>query len=204
MTPRPGRIADIIDVPLARPRNRRTLATPQSPRSVTGYESISSTQAVRWFCSMSEQSTLPISRALDREVAQRQSSIAARLRAQSDRIGMLVLVIAVLGVWQILVVVLRVSPLVMAKPSDITSALWTGFAEGLYWPHLATTLAEMITGFLIGSAAGFAFGLAITEFGRFGGCCFLISSPSSRFRKSQPHRSLSCGSDSGCSQRSYW
>jgi NitT/TauT family transport system ATP-binding protein len=29
MTPRPGRIAEIIDVPLARPRNRQTLATPQ-------------------------------------------------------------------------------------------------------------------------------------------------------------------------------
>jgi NitT/TauT family transport system ATP-binding protein len=29
MTPRPGRIAEIIDVPLARPRDRRTLATPQ-------------------------------------------------------------------------------------------------------------------------------------------------------------------------------
>jgi NitT/TauT family transport system permease protein len=85
---------------------------------------------------------------------------------------MLVLVIAVLGIWQILVVVLRVSPLVMAKPSDIASALWTGFAEGLYWPHLATTLAEMIIGFLLGSTAGFAFGLAITEFGRFGRLLF--------------------------------
>jgi NitT/TauT family transport system permease protein len=122
---------------------------------------------------MTEQSTtIILSEVPSRKAASRPLSIAARLRGQTDRIGMLVLVIAVLGLWEMLVVVLKVSPLVMAKPSDIASALWIGFAEGLYWTHLATTLTEMISGFLFGSVLGLVCGLAITEFGRFGRLLF--------------------------------
>ncbi len=99
-------------------------------------------------------------------------SMVSRLRGQANRAVMPALAIAVLGLWELMVVALKVSPLVMAKPSDIATALWTGFVEGLYWTHLAATLTEMVSGFLIGSALGLVCGLAITEFGRFGRLLF--------------------------------
>jgi NitT/TauT family transport system permease protein len=71
------------------------------------------------------------------------------------------LLIALLGLWQFIVVAMKVPDYIVPAPSDVLVALYRGLARGLYLKHLAVTLAETIVGFVVGAALGFAIGAAI-------------------------------------------
>jgi NitT/TauT family transport system permease protein len=71
------------------------------------------------------------------------------------------LLIVLLGLWQFVVVAMKVPDYIVPAPSDVLVALYRGLARGLYLKHLAITLAETIVGFVVGAALGFAIGAAI-------------------------------------------
>lgn len=70
------------------------------------------------------------------------------------------LVVVVLGAWQLASGRL-VKPLWISRPTDIFAQLWEWVAEGSLWPHLVTTLTEMLIGFVIGSTLGIVAGLVL-------------------------------------------
>ena len=50
-----------------------------------------------------------------------------------------------------------------SRPSDIAARVWDWILTGSVWPHLGTTLVEAALSFLIGGAAGVAFGFVLAR-----------------------------------------
>lgn len=81
------------------------------------------------------------------------------------RLGLPVLVlVAVLGVWEALIHGLAVPTYVVPAPSAIIRAFLTGVLSGAYFPDLAITAAETFIGFALGSFIGLAIGILIVVF----------------------------------------
>jgi len=66
-------------------------------------------------------------------------------------------VVAILVVWQILSLV--VNPVFLASPGDTAKALVRLAWEGRLWVELLITLKRLVTGLLLGAAAGWALGI---------------------------------------------
>lgn len=63
--------------------------------------------------------------------------------------------------WELIVRAFEVPTFIFPAPSKVATALWRGFASGLYQKHLYHTLLETVLGFLLGSALGFSLGTAV-------------------------------------------
>jgi NitT/TauT family transport system permease protein len=70
--------------------------------------------------------------------------------------------------WQWLVEGLEVSPLIMAKPTDVAVTLWNGLSSGFFWPHIGTTVYETVAGFIGGALLGVICATIMTEWPGFG------------------------------------
>lgn len=109
------------------------------------------------------------------EAATERRAASRRKRGRSrwaDRALMATIFIAMLCAWEGLVRFFNVSPLMFAPPSEVYNAFVRGVVRGLYRDHLVVTVLQMVCGLLIGGSLGFAFGVAISEFGRLGRLLF--------------------------------
>lgn len=79
------------------------------------------------------------------------------------RIGSLLLLVALLLAWELACRFLGLSALVLPPPSAVAASLWKGFATGYFWPHLRTTVVELVLGVLAGCAFGFTAGVLLAE-----------------------------------------
>ena len=68
-----------------------------------------------------------------------------------------------LGVWDAAVRVFAIPDYLLPSPQAVYQALASGFLDGSLWPHLATTLGETLSGYLIGSLLAIVFGVALAE-----------------------------------------
>ncbi|RYH02425.1 ABC transporter permease [Salipiger sp. IMCC34102] len=73
----------------------------------------------------------------------------------------LVLFVAVIGGWELIVRLLDVPSFLFPTPSAIAVGLWRGLGSGIYLRHTWVTLVEVIAGFALGSAIGFALGVLV-------------------------------------------
>ena len=73
----------------------------------------------------------------------------------------LLLMLAVLAVWEGAVHLFAVPAFIVPAPSRIGVALWRGFSSALYIDHCKTTIAETLLGFLFGSILALALGTSI-------------------------------------------
>ncbi|WP_353148490.1 ABC transporter permease [Pollutimonas bauzanensis] len=87
---------------------------------------------------------------------------------KSSRIWSLMLLLAVLVVWEWAATAFAWSDLVLPAPSTVARSLWRGLYSGYFWPHIAQTTLEVIAGLALGGIFGFACGLLLGEsaFGR--------------------------------------
>ncbi len=69
--------------------------------------------------------------------------------------------IVFLGLWEAGAAAGKLDRFFFSRPTEIAARVWQWVATGSLWPHLATTLAEAVLSFLIGSALGIAFGFAL-------------------------------------------
>jgi NitT/TauT family transport system permease protein len=76
----------------------------------------------------------------------------------------LLVLVAVLALWEGAVRVFHVPAIVVPPPSAVLVALWTGLSSGEWTEHLLVTLWEILAGFLLGSAWGLVLGFAIALF----------------------------------------
>ncbi len=72
-----------------------------------------------------------------------------------------VLLAALLGVWELWVRLRHVPPYVLPAPSRLWPAFWT--ARPLLWGHLRTTLGETVLGVVLGAALGAVLAIAIAS-----------------------------------------
>ncbi|MBK0328031.1 ABC transporter permease [Rhodobacteraceae bacterium F11138] len=78
-----------------------------------------------------------------------------------NRILSVFLLVAILAVWELLVRVGGIPVFVLPPPSSIFSAMWRGFATGVYYEHIAVTVFQVLAGYTIGCGLGFLLGAAI-------------------------------------------
>jgi NitT/TauT family transport system permease protein len=86
-----------------------------------------------------------------------------RLLAIRDTALSIGLLLALLLAWEGFVRWRGLSPLVLPPPGAVARTLVDGLASGLLWPHLATTLAEVLLGFLLGSLLGIGGGALVAH-----------------------------------------
>ena len=76
----------------------------------------------------------------------------------------LAFVAAVVGLWELVVVVFEIPPYLVPAPSKVALALYNGLANSLYPTHAYTTVAETLVGFLLGCALAFLLGSVVAVF----------------------------------------
>lgn len=100
--------------------------------------------------SVSQQETAPL-------VVRRTASTGARRRTLSDLPGWLLATTAVvllLILWECVVKLFEISPIVLPAPSRVAEALWLGFTDGPLLRHTWVTMQEILSGFAIAVALG--------------------------------------------------
>lgn len=78
-------------------------------------------------------------------------------RAQS-----IALIVGLLLTWQVSCSVFAIPALILPAPGAIALRFWDLMASGTIWPHLAATLAAVLSGFGLGVAAGLVSGAIIS------------------------------------------
>jgi NitT/TauT family transport system permease protein len=73
----------------------------------------------------------------------------------------IVLIVAVLLVWEALVRLLSVPAFILPQPSSIFMALYRGLASTMYFEHIGVTLTETLIGFAVGCTLAFLLGTAV-------------------------------------------
>ena len=100
----------------------------------------------------------------DHATAVAQARSAGRRRAFSVNAARVLLVVAVLGSWE-LAATYWIDPFYYSKPSAIWHRLvdWftTGTSQGSIWTQITYTLEEALIGFALGSAGGVVLGIVL-------------------------------------------
>jgi NitT/TauT family transport system permease protein len=72
-------------------------------------------------------------------------------------------VVVFLAAWEVAVDWFKVPAYLLPKPMAVAEVLWTGYVGGSFWPHLFTTLSEVVIGYVIGCSAALLLGAAVAE-----------------------------------------
>jgi len=79
----------------------------------------------------------------------------------------LVVVVVLLGGWELLVRINVIDSFFWGQPTGIIAQLWTwvtqGTAQGPLWQQIAVTLEEALLGFFVGAALGIVIGIALAR-----------------------------------------
>lgn len=73
------------------------------------------------------------------------------------------LFICLLILWEMIVKVKKISPLILPKPTTIGENLFTLLLSGYFTAHIYTTLVEIISGFFVGALIGIGLGLLVAQ-----------------------------------------
>jgi NitT/TauT family transport system permease protein len=76
----------------------------------------------------------------------------------------LAFVAAVIGLWELVVVVFEIPPYLVPAPSKVAFALYNGLASSLYPRHAWATIVETLAGFALGCALAFLLGSIVAVF----------------------------------------
>ena len=79
------------------------------------------------------------------------------------------LFLGLLAGWELLVRLRGLPPLVLPGPVLVLREIGQQVSEGLLWVHLWVTLAEVVLGFVVGSALGIGLGALVAHAARLGG-----------------------------------
>lgn len=83
-------------------------------------------------------------------------------RTQIETLVIVLVAVVIIGGAEILLRVLEVPQYILPKPSQVVVALFTEWHN--IWPHLLTTIYELLAGFAIGGSIGFLMAAVITQF----------------------------------------
>ena len=106
-----------------------------------------------------DRSTATVSTAASGRAAARARQ--SRIRRFRGPIGSLLLFVVIVAIWHLAVAGGLVSPIILPPPLEVAQALVATVTDGFFYAHLWTTTAEVLLGFIIGSAIGFSLGAAL-------------------------------------------
>jgi NitT/TauT family transport system permease protein len=87
---------------------------------------------------------------------------AAR-RVVRDAVPVAAAAVIFVVVWQLIVVVGDYQSFILPGPLLVAERFVSGWTEGIFWPHFATTLTEVVLGLLLGSTAGILTGILLAR-----------------------------------------
>lgn len=82
-------------------------------------------------------------------------------RVRQDLVLVPLVFVVVVGLWQVVSATELVNPIILPTPSSIAVSLWSLIRADWFLPHLYTTVAETVIGFVIGCGAGVILGIMI-------------------------------------------
>jgi NitT/TauT family transport system permease protein len=71
--------------------------------------------------------------------------------------------VAILVGWAAIVAVFDYPPFILPGPLVVAERFVAAFTDGTFWPHLATTLVEVLLGLAVGGAVGVAIGYVLAR-----------------------------------------
>lgn len=77
------------------------------------------------------------------------------------QIGRVLILLGFFASWQAIVEVFAIPAYVVPSPTQLAARAYDIMVQGILWPHLATTLGEILLGLLLGVALGLFFGVAV-------------------------------------------
>lgn len=80
-----------------------------------------------------------------------------------ESLASLLLLLAFFGAWVLVIRIWDFSPLVLPGPAAAWDALVEMFTSGFIWPHLSTTMQEIVLGFCLGSLVGIGLAVLLTQ-----------------------------------------
>jgi hypothetical protein len=148
MSPRPGRVAEIVPVDLPRPRKLSDMADAQAGQLLARIRRHFSLGGVHRMSDTLPSPARPMT-LLDEWPCP--AGLRARLASFSPRVQQALLVSAslvlVVGIWELLVRWLQVPAFILPPPSAIAGQLWVMGGNPLFWTDLAITLHEVLAGY---------------------------------------------------------
>lgn len=75
--------------------------------------------------------------------------------------GPLLLLVAILGAWEVSVHVFKVQQMILPAPAEIAAAMLEGFRNGTFQKHLLVTGKEVVAGYVLGVIVGIGLGAPI-------------------------------------------
>src|SRR5215210_1733089 len=89
---------------------------------------------------------------------------ARRLNVWVKKIGYpAITAVILLTAWFIATDVIRVPNYILPRIQDVGIALWRGYVEGEYWPHLFFTLRALVIGYFAGTVIALLIGISVAE-----------------------------------------
>ncbi len=86
---------------------------------------------------------------------------AVTIHGAKQVIGIIVIAVVVIGLWELLIRLFKVPDFIFPTPSGIAVALVRSFPT--VWPHLLYTLLELVSGYMIGAAIGMVMAAVLTQ-----------------------------------------
>lgn len=83
-------------------------------------------------------------------------------RLKSLLFPMITFVVAI-AAWDWAVRAFEIPSFLLPTPGAVWSAIWVGYVDGLFWPHLLFTMQSTLTGYVLGCAAALVLGSILAE-----------------------------------------
>jgi NitT/TauT family transport system permease protein len=101
----------------------------------------------------------------DRSRQRRRRTAAPEENGLRNSLLFLAVAIGVVLLWQLLVTVTKVNPVIFPKPTDVAKAMWDSLTASpssrvSYLPHVTQTMSEVLAGYLVGCTAGLLLAIA--------------------------------------------
>jgi NitT/TauT family transport system permease protein len=87
----------------------------------------------------------------------------SRLAHRRDLLAIVLVGLALLAAWQAIVVVGSYPRFLLPTPGEVFGRLVTAIRDGVIWPHLVTTLTEIVLGLAVGVSAGMLTGFLLAR-----------------------------------------
>lgn len=85
------------------------------------------------------------------------------LRWRKRVLPVFALVLIVLA-WHFGIQLFELKDYLFPTPTAVAQALWQGLVGGMLWPHILTTLSEIVIGYVVGCTAALLFAALVSEF----------------------------------------
>jgi NitT/TauT family transport system permease protein len=101
----------------------------------------------------------------DRSRQRRRRTAAPEVNGLRNSLLFLAVAIGVVLLWQLVVTITKVNPVIFPKPTDVAKAMWDSLtappsSRVSYLPHVTQTLSEVLAGYVVGCTAGLLLAIA--------------------------------------------